>query len=88
MLYSTTPLNEKAIDYHISLAQDTIQSCFNNTELQTEIYCQLIKQTNRAKSKNDSRQHIQVVECFLYLSYSVITYLSSRCKYFMLLTLC
>ncbi|XP_065062028.1 pleckstrin homology domain-containing family H member 2-like [Rhopilema esculentum] len=58
-LYSTTPLNEKAIDYHISLAQDTIQSCFNHPELQTEIYCQLIKQTTKLKVKNDSRQLIQ-----------------------------
>jgi len=58
-LYSTTPLNEKAIDYHISLAQDTIQSCFNHTELQTEIYCQLIKQTNKGKSQNSNRKQIQ-----------------------------
>lgn len=35
-----------SIDYHTSLAQNALQVCLNHPELQNEIYCQLIKQTN------------------------------------------
>ena len=44
-------MNETAIDYHIALAQDLIQVCLNHTELQTEIYCQLIKQTSKYRGQ-------------------------------------
>jgi len=49
-LFSTTPINETAVDYHISLAQDIIKTCLTHPELQTEIYCQLIKQTSKYRS--------------------------------------
>lgn len=50
-MFSTTPVNETAIDYHIMLAQDVIQNCLNQTELQTEMYCQLIKQTSKYRGQ-------------------------------------
>ena len=50
-LFSTTPVNETAIDYHIALAQDVLQNCLNHAELQTEIYCQLIKQTSKYRGQ-------------------------------------
>ncbi|XP_057315067.1 pleckstrin homology domain-containing family H member 2-like [Hydractinia symbiolongicarpus] len=50
-LFSNTPINETAIDYHISLSQDIVQVCLTYPELQTEIYCQLIKQTSKYRSK-------------------------------------
>ena len=33
------------------LAQDVIQNCLNQTELQTEMYCQLIKQTSKYRGQ-------------------------------------
>ena len=36
-----------AIDYHVSLAQNALQTCLSHPELQNEMYCQLIKQTTR-----------------------------------------
>eukprot|EP00794_Sanderia_malayensis_P020288 gene20287-22274_t len=55
-LYSTTPINERAIDYHISLAQDILQTCFTHPELQTEICCQLIKQTTKLRQRHGISQ--------------------------------
>ena len=34
----------------MTLAQEIIQTCINRPELQTEIYCQLIKQTSKYRS--------------------------------------
>lgn len=35
-----------AVDYHVNLAQNALQTGLSHTELQNEMYCQLIKQTN------------------------------------------
>lgn len=50
-LFSSTPINELAIDYHIRLAQDTISMCLRHPELKTEIFCQLIKQTSKCYAR-------------------------------------
>lgn len=34
------------MDYHVSLAQTALQVCLVHPELQSEIYCQLMKQTS------------------------------------------
>lgn len=34
------------MDYHVSLAQTALQVCLAHPELQSEIYCQLMKQTS------------------------------------------
>ncbi|KAJ7357469.1 Pleckstrin y domain-containing H member 2 [Desmophyllum pertusum] len=46
-LFTTVQTQEAAIDYHVSLAQNAMQTCLDNPELQNEIYCQLIKQTSK-----------------------------------------
>ncbi|XP_047133517.1 pleckstrin homology domain-containing family H member 2 isoform X1 [Hydra vulgaris] len=51
-LYTKTPINEVAIDYHIALSQEIIQLCLTYPELQTEFYCQLIKQTTKYRSES------------------------------------
>ena len=46
-LFTTVQTEEAAIDYHVSLAQNALQTCLNYPELQNEVYCQLIKQTSK-----------------------------------------
>jgi len=46
-LFTTVQTQESAIDYHVSLAQNAMQTCLDHPELQNEIYCQLIKQTSK-----------------------------------------
>ncbi|XP_022090512.1 pleckstrin homology domain-containing family H member 1-like isoform X2 [Acanthaster planci] len=46
-LFITVQMDTLAIDYHISLAQNALQTCLSHPELQNEMYCQLIKQTTR-----------------------------------------
>lgn len=45
-LFINVLVESPSIDYHTSLAQNALQVCLNHPELQNEIYCQLIKQTN------------------------------------------
>lgn len=42
------------MDYHTSLAQNALQVCLTHPELQNEMYCQLIKQTNQRTPHNYS----------------------------------
>nr|XP_055026906.1 pleckstrin homology domain-containing family H member 2 [Misgurnus anguillicaudatus]XP_055026907.1 pleckstrin homology domain-containing family H member 2 [Misgurnus anguillicaudatus]XP_055026908.1 pleckstrin homology domain-containing family H member 2 [Misgurnus anguillicaudatus] len=46
-LFINVAIDTPAIDYHVTLAQCALQVCLTHPELQTEIYCQLIKQTRR-----------------------------------------
>ncbi|XP_072031714.1 pleckstrin homology domain-containing family H member 1-like isoform X2 [Amphiura filiformis] len=46
-LFITVQMEAMAIDYHVSLAQNALQTCLSHPELQNEMYCQLIKQTTR-----------------------------------------
>ncbi|XP_064164038.1 pleckstrin homology domain-containing family H member 1 [Anguilla rostrata] len=45
-LFINVLVESPSIDYHMSLAQNALQVCLTHPELQNEMYCQLIKQTN------------------------------------------
>ncbi|XP_053568260.1 pleckstrin homology domain-containing family H member 2 [Bombina bombina] len=51
-LFLNAAVDSPAIDYHVSLAQSALQVCLTHTELQNEIYCQLIKQTKHRQPQN------------------------------------
>lgn len=40
-------LEQAGIDYHVVLAQNALQLCLDQPELQSELICCLIKQTSR-----------------------------------------
>ncbi|XP_006873113.1 PREDICTED: pleckstrin homology domain-containing family H member 1 [Chrysochloris asiatica] len=44
-LFINVPVEATSVDYHVSLAQTALQVCLVHPELQSEIYCQLLKQT-------------------------------------------
>ncbi|KAK3554792.1 hypothetical protein QTP70_033487, partial [Hemibagrus guttatus] len=46
-LFINVVIDTPAIDYHVTLAQCALQMCLTHSELQNEIYSQLIKQTRR-----------------------------------------
>ncbi|KAM6201112.1 pleckstrin homology domain-containing family H member 1 [Rhynchocyon petersi] len=45
-LFINVPVEATSVDYHVSLAQTALQVCLVHPELQSEIYCQLMKQTS------------------------------------------
>lgn len=45
-LFINVPVEASSVDYHVSLAQRALQVCLVHPELQSEIYCQLMKQTS------------------------------------------
>ncbi|OWK53550.1 Pleckstrin y domain-containing family H member 1 [Lonchura striata] len=53
-LFINVPVEASSIDYHVSLAQTALQVCLTHTELQNEIYCQLVKQTSCRQPQNHS----------------------------------
>uniref|UniRef100_A0A671K538 Pleckstrin homology domain-containing family H member 2-like n=1 Tax=Sinocyclocheilus anshuiensis TaxID=1608454 RepID=A0A671K538_9TELE len=48
-LFINVAIDTPAIDYHVTLAQCALQVCLTHSELQNEIYCQLIKQTRKGQ---------------------------------------
>ena len=40
-------VEQAGIDYHVVLAQNALQQCLDQPELQTEFICALVKQTSR-----------------------------------------
>lgn len=46
-LFINVPVEAASVDYHVSLAQTALQVCLVHPELQSEIYCQLMKQISR-----------------------------------------
>ncbi|XP_039408929.1 pleckstrin homology domain-containing family H member 1 isoform X3 [Corvus cornix cornix] len=62
-LFINVPVEASSIDYHVSLAQTALQVCLTHTELQNEIYCQLVKQTSCRQPQNQS-----VVQCWQLLA--------------------
>ncbi|XP_069714308.1 pleckstrin homology domain-containing family H member 1 isoform X2 [Phaenicophaeus curvirostris] len=62
-LFINVPVEAPSIDYHVSLAQTALQVCLTHTELQNEIYCQLVKQTNCRQPQNHS-----VIQCWQLLA--------------------
>lgn len=54
------------MDYHTSLAQNALQVCLTHPELQNEMYCQLIKQTNQRTLHNYSLTQVRKTRaCFI-----------------------
>lgn len=43
-------IENAGIDYHVVLAQNALQLCLDNWELQAELLCALVKQTSRHAS--------------------------------------
>ncbi|XP_025893987.1 pleckstrin homology domain-containing family H member 1 [Nothoprocta perdicaria] len=62
-LFINVPVEAPSIDYHVSLAQTALQVCLTHTELQNEIYCQLVKQTSCRQPHNHS-----VIQCWQLLA--------------------
>ncbi|NXW59402.1 PKHH1 protein, partial [Eurystomus gularis] len=62
-LFINIPVEAPSIDYHVSLAQTALQVCLTHTELQNEIYCQLVKQTSCRQPQNHS-----LIQCWQLLA--------------------
>ncbi|XP_072545700.1 pleckstrin homology domain-containing family H member 1 [Salminus brasiliensis] len=69
-LFINVLVEAPSIDYHTSLAQSALQVCLTHPELQNEMYCQLIKQTNCRKPNNYS-----LTQCWQLLSVCVALFL-------------
>lgn len=52
-LFMSVAIENAGIDYHVVLAQNALQLCLDNWELQAELLCALVKQT----SKHASHKH-------------------------------
>ncbi|XP_053241297.1 pleckstrin homology domain-containing family H member 1 isoform X2 [Podarcis raffonei] len=61
-LFINIPVEAPSIDYHVTLAQTALQVCLTHSELQNEIYCQLVKQTSR------EAQNYSVIQCWQLLA--------------------
>uniref|UniRef100_A0A669BD89 Pleckstrin homology domain containing, family H (with MyTH4 domain) member 1 n=1 Tax=Oreochromis niloticus TaxID=8128 RepID=A0A669BD89_ORENI len=80
-LFINVLVESPSIDYHTSLAQNALQVCLNHPELQNEIYCQLIKQTNCRTPHNYSLTQVNPLhskECWQLLSLCVALFLPQQ----------
>lgn len=46
-LFMSVAVEQAGIDYHVVLAQNALQQCLDQPELQSEFICVLVKQTSR-----------------------------------------
>ncbi|XP_053553811.1 pleckstrin homology domain-containing family H member 1 [Bombina bombina] len=69
-LFINVPIEASSIDYHVSLAQTALQVCLTHTELQNEMYCQLIKQTSSRQPQNYS-----LIQCWQLLALCAAVFL-------------
>ncbi|KAM9708121.1 pleckstrin homology domain-containing family H member 1 [Menidia menidia] len=72
-LFINVLVESPSVDYHTSLAQNALQVCLTHPELQNEIYCQLIKQTNRRTPQN-----YPITQCWQLLSLCVALFLPQQ----------
>ncbi|XP_056151824.1 pleckstrin homology domain-containing family H member 1 [Lampris incognitus] len=72
-LFINVLVESPSIDYHTSLAQNALQVCLTHPELQNEMYCQLIKQTNCRTPNNYS-----LTQCWQLLSLCVALFLPQQ----------
>uniref|UniRef100_A0AAX7TVH1 Pleckstrin homology, MyTH4 and FERM domain containing H1 n=1 Tax=Astatotilapia calliptera TaxID=8154 RepID=A0AAX7TVH1_ASTCA len=82
-LFINVLVESPSIDYHTSLAQNALQVCLNHPELQNEIYCQLIKQTNCRTPHNYSLTQVNPLHskesgCWQLLSLCVALFLPQQ----------
>ncbi|XP_043844302.1 pleckstrin homology domain-containing family H member 1 [Dromiciops gliroides] len=62
-LFINVPVEAASVDYHVSLAQTALQVCLVHPELQSELYCQLIKQISC-----HPRQRHSLLQCWQLLA--------------------
>uniref|UniRef100_A0A8D3CTI4 Pleckstrin homology domain containing, family H (with MyTH4 domain) member 1 n=1 Tax=Scophthalmus maximus TaxID=52904 RepID=A0A8D3CTI4_SCOMX len=72
-LFINVLVESPSVDYHTSLAQNALQVCLTHPELQNEMYCQLIRQTNRRTPHNHS-----LTQCWQLLSLCVALFLPQQ----------
>ncbi|XP_031436629.1 pleckstrin homology domain-containing family H member 1 [Clupea harengus] len=72
-LFINVLVESPSIDYHTSLAQNALQVCLTHPELQNEMYCQLMKQTNCRTPNNYS-----LTQCWQLLSVCVALFLPQQ----------
>uniref|UniRef100_A0A8C5EXR2 Pleckstrin homology, MyTH4 and FERM domain containing H1 n=1 Tax=Gouania willdenowi TaxID=441366 RepID=A0A8C5EXR2_GOUWI len=72
-LFINVLVESPSVDYHTSLAQNALQVCLTHPELQNEMYCQLIKQTNHRTPHNYS-----LTQCWQMLSLCVAVFLPQQ----------
>ncbi|XP_017277104.1 pleckstrin homology domain-containing family H member 1 isoform X1 [Kryptolebias marmoratus] len=72
-LFINVLVESPSVDYHTSLAQNALQVCLTHPELQNEMYCQLIKQTNGRTPHNYS-----LTQCWQLLSLCVALFLPQQ----------
>uniref|UniRef100_A0A8D0D5I8 Pleckstrin homology domain containing, family H (with MyTH4 domain) member 1 n=1 Tax=Sander lucioperca TaxID=283035 RepID=A0A8D0D5I8_SANLU len=72
-LFINVLVESPSVDYHTSLAQNALQVCLTHPELQNEVYCQLIKQTNHRTPHNYS-----LTQCWQLLSLCVALFLPQQ----------
>ncbi|XP_023286559.1 pleckstrin homology domain-containing family H member 1 [Seriola lalandi dorsalis] len=72
-LFINVLVESPSVDYHTSLAQNALQVCLTHPELQNEMYCQLIKQTNHRTPHNYS-----LTQCWQLLSLCVALFLPQQ----------
>ncbi|KAF6715316.1 Pleckstrin homology domain-containing family H member 1 [Oryzias melastigma] len=72
-LFINVLVESPSVDYHTSLAQSALQVCLTHPELQNEMYCQLIKQTNCRTPHNHS-----LTQCWQLLSLCAALFLPQQ----------
>ncbi|XP_029316341.1 LOW QUALITY PROTEIN: pleckstrin homology domain-containing family H member 1 [Cottoperca gobio] len=72
-LFINVLVESPSVDYHTSLSQNALQVCLTHPELQNEMYCQLIKQTNRRTPHN-----YPLTQCWQLLSLCVALFLPQQ----------
>lgn len=83
-LFINVPVEAPSVDYHVSLAQTALQVCLTHTELQNEIYCQLVKQTSCRQPQNHSviqvKSSLSLLFCKYFLFNSMFLIISNEAK--------
>jgi hypothetical protein len=67
-------VEQAGIDYHVVLAQNALQQCLDQPELQSEFICALVKQTSR---HTQHRLGVQVKEAAKLVSLGTVRVVSS-----------
>ncbi|KAK0096586.1 hypothetical protein PV326_005047 [Microctonus aethiopoides] len=67
-LFMSVAVEQAGIDYHVVLAQNALQQCLDQPELQSELICALVKQTSR-----HTQQRLGVQQLLLCATQSLFT---------------
>ncbi|XP_077418755.1 pleckstrin homology domain-containing family H member 1 isoform X2 [Vanacampus margaritifer] len=88
-LFINVLVESPSVDYHTSLAQNALQVCLSHPELHNEMYCQLIKQTNRRTPHNYSVTQVgSMTAIFLAFSHRHYLFVCIFLQCWQLLSLC